>query len=212
MQTKAVLNELGLPWFLDTFNSEDEGRVNAAQYCLQSVINSLSGLTNKADSKPIKEKCEGSIHSHILSSIYIQIFLSENKAEIDSILTFMTVSLTCRTITGKARDAIIELLTRNCHYSTLDWAERFIEIGGLHKLLEVSSELKEYKYESAMPITDDTKTLASVCLARIYENMYYDEARTKYLEKVDEFVKEKLMTPDIEPKVNFITKNVMQKI
>jgi protein unc-45 len=114
----------------------------------------------------------------------------------------MTVSLTCRTITGKARDALIELLTRNCHYTTLDWAERFIAIGGLGKLLEVSSELKEYKYESAMPITDDTKTLASVCLARIYENMYYDEARNRYLAKVDEYVKEKLMTPDIEPKVN----------
>jgi len=113
----------------------------------------------------------------------------------------MTVSLTSRTITGQARDAIIELVTRNCHYTAIDWAERFVEIGGLYKLLEVSSELQEYKYESAMPITENTKTLASVCLARIYENMYYDQAKTNYLEKVDEFVRDKLIAPDIESKV-----------
>ncbi|XP_059485604.1 protein unc-45 homolog A [Neocloeon triangulifer] len=182
-KTITVLNDLGLPWFLDTFNSESEARVNAAQYCLQAIINSLSGLTNKPESKPIKEKCEA------------------NKAMIDSLLTFLTVSLTSRTITGQARDAIIELLTRNCHFSTLDWAEQFVSIGGLYKLLEVSSELQEYKYESAMPITENTKTLASVCLARIYENMYYDEARKRYFDRVEEFVKDKLMAPDIESKV-----------
>jgi len=55
--------ELGLPWFLDTFNSDDEARVNAAQYCLQAIINSLTGLTNKQDSKPIKEKCEGNFNN-----------------------------------------------------------------------------------------------------------------------------------------------------
>ncbi|XP_065335545.1 protein unc-45 homolog B [Cloeon dipterum] len=181
--TLAILKELGLPWFLDTFNSESEARVNAGQYCLQAILNSLSGMTNKPESKPEKAKCEA------------------NKAEIDSLLTFLTFSLTSRTITGQARDAVIELLTRNCHYTTLEWAEQFVQIGGLYKMLEVSSELQEYKYESAMPITDNSKTLASVCLARIYENMYYDQARKNYLEKVDEFVRDKLMAPDIESKV-----------
>jgi hypothetical protein len=60
---------------------------------------------------------------------------------------------------------------------------------GLYKLLDVASELKEYRYESAMPITDNSRTLAGVCLARIYENMYYDQAREKYIQNIDEFVK-----------------------
>ncbi|KAF4517506.1 hypothetical protein B566_EDAN006506 [Ephemera danica] len=119
-------------------------------------------------------------------------------------LTFLSVSTTCRTISGLARDAVIELITRNIHYTTLDWAERFVEIGGIQRLLEVASELKEYKYESAIPITDSSRTLSSVCLARVYENMYYDQAKERYLKNVDEFVKEKLLSPDIESKVRVI--------
>jgi hypothetical protein len=53
------MNDLGLPWFLDILNSADDARVSAAQYCLQTILNSLSGLTNKQDAKPVKEMCEG---------------------------------------------------------------------------------------------------------------------------------------------------------
>lgn len=52
-----------------------------------------------------------------------------------------------------------------------------------------------------MDITDDTHTLTSLCLARIYENMYYDQARERYMESIMEFVKDKLLSPDIESKV-----------
>uniref|UniRef100_A0A1B6DYT4 UNC-45/Cro1/She4 central domain-containing protein n=1 Tax=Clastoptera arizonana TaxID=38151 RepID=A0A1B6DYT4_9HEMI len=93
---------------------------------------------------------------------------------------------------------------RNVHYHAINWAERLIEIRGLQRLLEVASELQEYKYESAMEITDSTKTITAVCLARIYENMYYDKARERYLEAVDDFIKGKLITPEIESKVRVV--------
>lgn len=67
--------------------------------------------------------------------------------------------------------------------------------------MECASELEEYKYESSMNITPSTRTVVAVCLARIYENMYYDSAREKFIGKVDTFIKEKLLTPDIESKV-----------
>lgn len=74
-----------------------------------------------------------------------------------------------------ARDAILELITRNVHYTAINWAERLVEIGGVQRILKVSSHLQEFKYESAMEITNNTKNIASVCLSRIYENMYYDK-------------------------------------
>lgn len=37
-RTKKILQELGVPWFLDVLNSQKEDRVNAAQYCLQVCI------------------------------------------------------------------------------------------------------------------------------------------------------------------------------
>ncbi|KFB45286.1 AGAP003727-PA-like protein [Anopheles sinensis] len=100
-----------------------------------------------------------------------------------------------------ARDSIMELLIRNVHWKTLNWAERLVELKGLLRLLDVCSELEEYKYESAMNITPSSRTIAAVCLARIYENMYYDAARERFTEQIAEFVKDKLLTPDHESKV-----------
>lgn len=182
-RTQVVLRELGVPWFLRVLDHKHEERVTAAQHCLQTILNTLSGMTIKVDSKPKKELCE------------------KHHKEIDTLLTCLVYSITDRTISGAARDAVIELLTRNIHYNALAWAERMLDIHGLHRLLDVCSELEEYKYESAMPITSSSRTIASVCLARIYENMYYDAAKQKFTEQIDEYIKEKLLDPEMESKV-----------
>ncbi|XP_012252910.2 protein unc-45 homolog B [Athalia rosae] len=185
-RTKAILQAVGVPWFLDLINSRKEERINAAQHCMQVILNSFSGMDNKPDTKPDKELCE------------------KYKKEIDTLLTCLVYSITNRTITGMARDAIVELIMRNIHYTTLNWAEQLVDIRGLQRLLEVASELEEYKYESAMEITPSSRTITSVCLARVYENMYYDALKEKFMKAIDEFIKEKLITPDIESKVRVV--------
>nr|BAG30786.1 similar to CG2708-PA [Papilio xuthus] len=182
-RTLSIIKVVGIPWFLEIIDSDIEERVNAAQYCLQVILNTFSGMDTKKDTKPDKQLCE------------------KYKSEIDTLLTCLTYSITNRVISGMARDAIMELIMRNCHYSAINWAERFVEIRGLQRLLEVCSELEEYKYESAMNITPSSATIAAACLARIYENMYYDEARERFNNQVDEFVKDKLLSPDLESKV-----------
>jgi protein unc-45 len=181
--TKSIIKDLGIPWFLQILDSKNPDRVVSAQHCLQVILNAFSGLTIKPDSKPDKQLCE------------------DNKKEIDSLLTCLMYATTDRTITGEARDAVVELLIRNVHYTALDWGERLVEIRGLHRLMDICSELEEYKYESAMPITPSSRTIASVCLARIYENMYYDAARHRFMDQIEEFVKDKLLNPDFESKV-----------
>ncbi|XP_035736786.1 protein unc-45 homolog B-like isoform X1 [Vespa mandarinia] len=185
-RTEQVLSIIGIPWCLEMINSKNIERVNAAQYCLQIILNSYSGMDNKPDTKPNKDLCE------------------QYKKEIDTILSCLLYSTTNRTITGQARDAIIELIMRNIHYTALNWAERLVEIHGLQRLMEVASELEEYKYESAMDITSSTRTIMSVCLAKIYENMYYDAAKEKFRNAIDEYIKDKLLTPDIESKVRVV--------
>lgn len=184
--TKGIIRDLGIPWFLQILDSSNADRVMAAQHCLQVILNSFSGLTNKADSKPDQQLVE------------------DHKKEIDALLTCLLYASTDRTITGEARDAVIELLTRNVHYQTLNWAERLVESNGLRRLMDICSELEEYKYESAMPITSSTRVIASVCLARIYENMYYDQARERFMHEIDEFVKDKLRDPGFESKVRVV--------
>lgn len=82
---------------------------------------------------------------------------------------------------GLARDAILELITRNVHYTAINWAEHLVEIKGIQRILEVASELQEYKYESAMEITENTRHIVAVCLSRIYDNMYYDKVSPLHL-------------------------------
>ncbi|KAJ8916639.1 hypothetical protein NQ315_000284 [Exocentrus adspersus] len=181
--TKRVLKEVGIPWFLEILDSNDEKQVNAAEHCMQTVLNSFSGMENKLDTKPIKELVE------------------KNKKHIDTLLSCLVYSVNNRAISGLARDALIELIMRNVHYNQLNWAEQLVDIGGVERLMECASELEEYKYESAMNITPSTRTIAAVCLARIYENMYYDTLKQKFLEKIQDFIKDKLLTPDIESKI-----------
>lgn len=185
-RTRGVLKVIGLPWFLDILDCREEERVTAVQHCIQTILNSFSGMENKLDSKPDKKMCD------------------DNRTEIDTLLTCLVYSITNRLISGLARDAIIELITRNVHYTALDWAERLVEIKGLPRLLEVCSELEEYKYESAMEITPSSRTVAAVCLSRVYENMYYDKLKERFNEQVEEFIKEKLLDPDLESKVRVV--------
>lgn len=184
--TKRCLQEVGVPWFLDLLNSKSGERVNAVQCCLQTIINALSGLENKPDSRPSDALCQ------------------QYQSEIDTLLTCFLFSTTSRTMTGIGRDAIIEIITRNVHYTALNWAERLVEIRGVPRLMEVASELQEYKYESSMEITNNTRNVVAVCLSRIYENMYYDQARLRFMKGVDEFIKEQLLNPQIEGKVRAV--------
>lgn len=185
-RTRGVLKVIGLPWFLDMLDCKEPDRVSVVQHCIQTILNSYSGMENKLDSKPDAKLCE------------------DNKTEIDTLLSCLVYSITNRTISGLARDAIIELITRNIHYNAINWAERLIEVKGIHRLLDVCSELEEYKYESAMEITPSSRTIAAVCLSRVYENMYYDQARERFTEQVDEFIKDKLLDPDLESKVRVV--------
>ncbi|XP_059619521.1 protein unc-45 homolog B [Phlebotomus argentipes] len=182
-RTQGVLKDVGIPWFLEIIDSSLEDRVNAAQHCMQTILNTFSGMENKVDSKPVKALCD------------------EHQKEIDTLLSCLLYSVTNPTISGLARDAIIQLITRNIHHTALSWAERLVELNGLWRLMEICSELEEYKYESAMNITSSSRTIASVCLARVYENMYYDAARERFHAQIDEYVKDKLLSPDLESKV-----------
>lgn len=185
-RTRGVLQVIGIPWFLQVLNNDSSQVVNAVQHCIQTILNSYSGMDNKLDSKPDQNLCE------------------ENRSEIDSVLTSLVYSITEPTISGLARDAIIEIITRNVHHNAINWAEQMVEIKGLHRLLRVCSEIEEYKTESSMNITPSSRTIAAVCLSRIYDNMYYDAARQRFTEQVDEFIKNKLLDPEIEEKVRVV--------
>lgn len=186
-RTKQVLVDLGVPWFIDALNTENQNEINGVTYIIQEALNSLTGMCNSLDSSPNEEKCK------------------KNFKEIDAILTCLVCSIDRHSINKFARDSIIEILTRNVHYNNINWAERLIDMKGLQRLLEVAAELIETRYESKMDITEYSHTNVSMCLSRIYDNMICDKSREKYTNAVDEFLKGLLLDPDIESKVRAVS-------
>merc|ERR1719500_358851 len=127
--------------------------------------------------------------------------LKENARELYAIFSVVCHNVTSRTLTGEARDAIINLIMTNCPWDRMAWAEKMLKTDFYARLMEVASELTHYKHESAMENTDSTNTIVGVCMGFLYEQMWDDERRNSIIEKIDEFTKEKLMDQGLESKV-----------
>ncbi|XP_071563493.1 protein unc-45 homolog B-like [Temnothorax nylanderi] len=180
-RTDYVMKYVGLFWCLEMMNSASTERVNASQSCLQTILNIYSGMNNKCRPKPDMRLC------------------LKYKSEIYMILSCLLNSVTSRTITGLARDAIIEFITRNMHYAALNWAEQLVDFGGLQKLMEVATQLEEH--ESSLDITSSTRTLISISLAKIHKSIDCNDDKTTFTNAIYEFIQDKLLKSDTESKV-----------
>ncbi|KAB7504636.1 Protein unc-45-like protein B [Armadillidium nasatum] len=182
-KAKKVLRDCGLPWLVDLMNSTNESLVTATQYTFQVMLCTLSGMDIKKGKRPD------------------WVLMQENTKEIDSIMTVLTKSITSRAMSGVCRDAIIEILCKNVGYQELDWVKKFLKIGGLEKLLEVASELQEYHYESCIDVTNNTRITTAVCLDKLYQAQGDDKSKQQFTDMIENFIRERLVTPEIENKV-----------
>ena len=57
------------------------------------------------------------------------------------------------------------------------------------RLMEVASEMKDFKHESSMEITDRTRCVVGVCLNVMYDQMWDDGRRIAFSEQIDEFIR-----------------------
>lgn len=185
-RAKRMLTEVGIPWFLELMNSTQKELVNATQYTLQVILNSLTGMDIKQEKKPDKH------------------MIAENQKEVDSLMATMVSMLTQRTMSGLCRDAIIELVLKNLAWDRLDWGDKFIRMGGVEKLLDISSELPEFNFESCIEVTENTRMTTSICLSRMYETQSDEKARTALRERIDEYVRLRLLTPDREHQIRVV--------
>ncbi|XP_043202038.1 protein unc-45 homolog B-like isoform X2 [Amphibalanus amphitrite] len=182
-RSRQVLRDLGVPWLVELLNSNDGDRVNSAQYLLQVILSALAGMDVKGEKRANAD------------------LLRANKREVDSVMAVLTVTTNSSAMSARGRDAVIELLLKNCPYMALNWTENVLQSGGIQRLMEVASEMDGYRHESSMNITASTRTTVAVCLSKLYEDMYHDQAKQRFADAVEDFVKSKLVTPDIEGKV-----------
>merc|ERR1712213_211443 len=103
-----------------------------------------------------------------------------------------------------ARNALIELIMNNCKYDQLNWAELLLKADTYQRLMEVASEMTDFKHESSMEITDRTRSVVGVSLNVMYEQMWDDQRRLIFAEEIDKFIREKLLDPSIESHVRAV--------
>ena len=86
--------------------------------------------------------------------------LKDNLKELDSVMHVICFNTTSRTLTSIVREALFNLAMK---YDQLNWADKMLTTNAFQRLIEVASEINknmpEFKYESAMDITDSTKTI-----------------------------------------------------
>ncbi|XP_071651756.1 protein unc-45 homolog B-like [Temnothorax longispinosus] len=166
-----------LPWCLEMMNSAFTRRIDASQYCLQTILKTYSGLNDEPDSIPDEALCK------------------KHKKEIDRILSCLLNKIGNETTTGIARDALIKFITRNIHYTALHWAKQLLEFGGLEILMEVASQCQS-EYCNSLDYTSSTQTITSVCLAKIDENLDEND-KEKFFDIINEFIRAELQTTNV---------------
>lgn len=194
--TCQLLRDLSVTWLVDLLNRRQfiAESVSSAQYLLQTILNTLASMDVRKD-KPSDTSA-----------------LQRHKKEIDSVMSVLCVYTNYRAVTPEARDAILELLLRNCPYRALNWSANFVDAGGVQRLMEVASEYSGVSDsaggggggpagESRLELTASTKAILSVCFSTLYDDMMHDKARQQFIAAAEDFIKSKLITPEIEGKV-----------
>jgi len=204
-RAKLILKEAGVPFFIDAINTKNEEMITAVSYAIQCLLDSISRYDLikrwKEKKKDARKMSNDERKQSRQDEEKREEFLKENARELHAIMHVICFNTVSRTITGEARDAIINLIMTNCPWDRMAWADKMLKTDFYSRLMEVASELTHYKHESAMEISDSTNTVVGICFGFLYEQMWDDERRNLIIEKIDEFTKQKLMDEGLESKV-----------
>ena len=131
-RAKDIVREVGIPFFLDALNTSDEETVTAVAYVIQSLLDSLSQieLTEKWQQRMKDSKVRLGVterHQKRDDEVRRQEIMKENSKELDSMMHVICFNTTSRRLTAVAREALVNLIMKNCKYEQLNWAEKLLK-------------------------------------------------------------------------------------
>lgn len=181
---QLVYSEIGIDFIIEYMSQQKSSEfLIASQSVIQGLLSQFSSFYPKDKKKLDKDKAK------------------KYEQNIDTLMSSMVERINQRMMSAKCRDSLFETLMVNMDAEAIDWGKKLVKGNGLSKLLEVASELVEVRYESSIPITNDTKMHVALVLDKIYSCMDNDQAREEYRGKVMQFINSLLKGPDIESKV-----------
>jgi hypothetical protein len=188
--TSTVLEVVELDLLLDALDNDpenaDDELIVAVQFCLQALLNDLSGLDVKKRTVNVDR-------------------LQRNESIIDRVMRKMFERSARHSTSALGRDALLELCAKNVDVQMLNWGEKALNDNCLVNILEIAGELGALASESSMRLTNATKTHVAFVLERVYGCLFHDKLRDQFRSIVTEFVRSLVLSADVNSQLRAVS-------
>ncbi|KAM9209864.1 protein unc-45 homolog B isoform 2-T2 [Dugong dugon] len=184
----VILHAVRLDRICSLMAVENEEMSLAVCNLLQSIIDSLSGED--------KRQHRGKEEALVLDS----------KKDLKLITSHLLDMLASKKVSGQGRDQALNLLNKNIPRKDLAIRDNsrtiFVVDNGLRKILKVVGQVPDLP--SCLPLTDNTRMLASVLINKLYDDLRCDPERDHFRKICEEYITGKFDPQDMDKNVSAI--------
>uniref|UniRef100_A0A2K5DPH5 Protein unc-45 homolog B n=1 Tax=Aotus nancymaae TaxID=37293 RepID=A0A2K5DPH5_AOTNA len=167
---------------------ENEEMSLAVCNLLQAIIDSLSG----EDKQEIRGKEEA--------------LVPDTKKDLKQITSHLLDMLVSKKVSGQGRDQALNLLNKNVPRKDLAIHDNsrtiYVVDNGLRKILKVVGQVPDLP--SCLPLTDNTRMLASILINKLYDDLRCDPERDHFRKICEEYITGKFDPQDMDKNLNAI--------
>ncbi|XP_028692035.2 protein unc-45 homolog B [Macaca mulatta] len=167
---------------------EDEEMSLAVCNLLQAIIDSLSGED--------KREHRGKEEALVL----------DTKKDLKQITSHLLDMLVSKKVSGQGRDQALNLLNKNVPRKDLAIHDNsrtiYVVDNGLRKILKVVGQVPDLP--SCLPLTDNTRMLASILINKLYDDLRCDPERDHFRKICEEYITGKFDPQDMDKNLNAI--------
>ncbi|XP_041520916.1 protein unc-45 homolog B [Microtus oregoni] len=184
----AILHTVRIDRICSLMAVENEEMSLAVCNLLQAIIDSLSGED--------KREHRGREEALVL----------DTKKDLKQITSHLLDMLVSKKVSGQGRDQALNLLNKNVPRKDLAIHDNsrtiYVVDNGLRKILKVVGQVPDLP--SCLPLTDNTRMLASILINKLYDDLRCDPERDHFRKICEEYITGKFDPQDMDKNVNAI--------
>ncbi|XP_004684537.1 PREDICTED: protein unc-45 homolog B isoform X3 [Condylura cristata] len=181
----AILHAVRIDRICSLMAAENEEMSLAVCNLLQAIIDSLSGED--------KREHRGKEEALVL----------DTKKDLKQITSHLLDMLVSKKVSGQGRDQALNLLNKNVPRKDLAIHDNsrtiYVVDNGLRKILKVVGQVPDLP--SCLPLTDNTRMLASILINKLYDDLRCDPERDHFRKICEEYITGKFDPQDMDKNV-----------
>uniref|UniRef100_A0A8C3W4K6 Protein unc-45 homolog B n=1 Tax=Catagonus wagneri TaxID=51154 RepID=A0A8C3W4K6_9CETA len=184
-RTTAILHAVRIDRICSLMAVENEEMSLAVCNLLQAIIDALSGED--------KREHRGKEEAVVL----------DTKKDLKQITNHLLDMLVSKKVSGQGRDQALNLLNKNVPRKDLSIHDNsrtiYVVDNGLRKILKVVGQVPDLP--SCLPLTDNTRMLASILINKLYDDLRCDPERDHFRKICEEYITGKFDPQDMDKNV-----------